>query len=261
MSKFFDLSGGQKALSVCLSVVLSLVVITAVTEAASTISTNISTEGTLSVTGASTLTGLVTSLNASTTLLSNVNTAYFGGSATTTITSAGWVGVGSSTPWGQFSVNPTALGTRVPEFVIGSSTQTRLIVTGGGDVGIGNTAPATKLEVTGTASSSAIVVGGGSSITSILKGTCNMIVSTTQAASTTAPYDCAVTGANSTDLVFAQIATTSTATNFGTTGFDLVGAGASTTAGYITFKVANNTGAVGTLPAVFASSTQYLIIR
>lgn len=264
MSKFFDLSGGQKTLSVFFSVVLSLVVITAVTEAASTISTNIQTDGTLSVTGVSTFTGLVTSLNASTTLLSNTGVAYFGGTATTTIGTAGFVGVGTSSPWGMLSVNPTALGSGIPEFVIGSSTATRVIVDGTGNVGIGNSGPTTKLEVTGTASSSAVVIGGGTTVTRMQKGTCDILISGPLAASTTTQWDCAVTGVQSGDTVFVQTPITNrtyeVAGGFATS-FSIVGANASTTAGYITFKIANNTGAASTTPAFFASSTQYLIVR
>ncbi|MBA3733088.1 tail fiber domain-containing protein [Patescibacteria group bacterium] len=59
------------------------------------------------------------------------------------------LGLGTSTPWGLLSVNPNAIGT-APEFVIGSSTSTHLIVTNGGNVGIGTTNPTAKLEVYGS---------------------------------------------------------------------------------------------------------------
>ena len=81
--------------AVGISTIVSVLFITGLVQAATTISTNISTDGTLSVTGASTLTGAVsavgkvTSGSASTTVLSVTNTAYFGGSATTTIGPAG----------------------------------------------------------------------------------------------------------------------------------------------------------------------------
>lgn len=60
-----------------------------IAQAATTISTNVSTGGTLSVTGASTLTGLTSMIQASSTRLSVFDTAYFGGSATSTFSSAG----------------------------------------------------------------------------------------------------------------------------------------------------------------------------
>ena len=72
-----------------LSVVISVLFITGLVQAVTTISTNISTDGTLSVGGQSTLGG-----QASTTRLSINETAYFGGTATTTfgIDGAGIIG-------------------------------------------------------------------------------------------------------------------------------------------------------------------------
>ncbi len=75
-------------------------------------------------------------------------------SALTIIGSSGNIGVGTSTPWGLFSINPNALGSNVPEFVIGSSSATHFIVGNGGNVGIGTTSPGAKLAITGTATSS-----------------------------------------------------------------------------------------------------------
>ncbi|OHB13696.1 MAG: hypothetical protein A3G05_02080 [Candidatus Zambryskibacteria bacterium RIFCSPLOWO2_12_FULL_45_14] len=39
------------------------------------------------------------------------------------------LGIGSTTPWGQFSINPNLIGAGVPAFVIGSSTATLLSIT------------------------------------------------------------------------------------------------------------------------------------
>ena len=78
-----------RIISVVLAVVFGVLVISLVVDAASTISTNIETGGTLSVTGASTLTGLTSMIQASSTRLSVFDTAYFGGSATTSIDSTG----------------------------------------------------------------------------------------------------------------------------------------------------------------------------
>lgn len=64
----------------------------------------------------------------------------------------GNVGVGTTSPWAQFSVNPNALGSGVPEFVIGSSTATHLIVDGGGRLGLATTSPWRTLSVVGTVS-------------------------------------------------------------------------------------------------------------
>ena len=60
-----------------------------IAQAATTISTNVSTDGTLAVTGASTLTGLTSMIQASSTRFSVHGTAYFGGTATSTFSSAG----------------------------------------------------------------------------------------------------------------------------------------------------------------------------
>ncbi len=100
------------------------------------------------------------------------NTLASGGTATTTFYSGGVVfsdgtkltqsaaaanffwdetnkrlGIGTSSPWAMLSINPNALGSGIPEFVIGSSSATRLIVTGAGNIGIGTTSPTRKLTV------------------------------------------------------------------------------------------------------------------
>lgn len=75
--------------SVVLSVVFGVLFVTLAANAVTTISTNIVTGGTLSVTGASTLTGLTSMVQASSTRFSVHDTAYFGGSATSTFSSAG----------------------------------------------------------------------------------------------------------------------------------------------------------------------------
>lgn len=83
-----------------------------IAQAATTISTNIVTEGTLSVTGASALTGLTSMVQASSTRLSVHGTAYFGGTATSTFSSAGaltLVGALSGTS-GAFSTTLAATG-------------------------------------------------------------------------------------------------------------------------------------------------------
>lgn len=64
--------------------------------------------------------------------------------------------VGTTTPFGLLSINPTAANTGAgPEFVIGSSTATHFIVTNQGNVGVGTTSPVSLLAVTGTTTVSA----------------------------------------------------------------------------------------------------------
>lgn len=91
-------------------------------------------------------------------------------------------------------------------------------------------------------------------IAKVLASTCSLIApSFTVAASTTVAMDCAVTGAVSGDKVIAQFAS-STAT-FG--GWQITGASASTTSGFITLNVYNAIGVSSLIPASLASSTTY----
>ncbi|MDB5204254.1 MAG: hypothetical protein JWP09_282 [Candidatus Taylorbacteria bacterium] len=76
---------------------------------------------------------------------------------------AGFVGVGSTTPWGQFSINPN--GITGPSFAIGSSTATQFIVTNGGYVGIGTSTPNNTLSVVGAGYFTTGLSVGGSNAT------------------------------------------------------------------------------------------------
>lgn len=99
----------------------------------------------------------------------------------------------------------------------------------------------------------------GTPLADVKAGTCSLIASSyTVAASSTVPMDCAIANVVSTDVPFAQFATSSTAT-FG--GWSIRGASASTTAGFITISVVNGTGASGVIPASIASSTKYFVMR
>lgn len=99
-----------KIVSVILAVVFGVLLISLVVNAASTISTNVQTDGTLSVTGASTLTGLTSMIQASSTRFSVHDKLYVGGSATTTINSSGDLLVVGSTTLQAFTFT-TATGT------------------------------------------------------------------------------------------------------------------------------------------------------
>lgn len=57
------------------------------------------------------------------------------------------LGIGTTTPWAQLSVNPNGL--TGPAFAIGSSTRTDFIVTNGGNTGVGISIPTSKLHVAG----------------------------------------------------------------------------------------------------------------
>lgn len=97
-----------------------------------------------------------------------------------------------------------------------------------------------------------------SSINNFGFSTCALISNAyTVTASSTLQMDCAVASAVTGDVVFAGFAT-STA-NGG--GWVVVGASASTTSGFITIRVRNDTGVTAVIPASIASSTNYLDIR
>lgn len=100
----------------------------------------------------------------------------------------------------------------------------------------------------------------GTDVSQLQKGTCSLIMpSFSLVASTSVTADCAITGVTSTDVVFAQFATTTANTNG--PGWLVVGANASTTAGFITLSISNLTGATAIIPASVASTTKYLILR
>ncbi|MCK9581665.1 MAG: hypothetical protein M0Q92_14635, partial [Methanoregula sp.] len=73
------------------------------------------------------------------------------------IQDGGNVGIGTSTPWGLLSINPS--GITGPAFVIGSSTATNFVVTNGGNVGIGTTTPWGKLAVENTGTGNSFIIG------------------------------------------------------------------------------------------------------
>ncbi|MDP1721599.1 MAG: hypothetical protein Q8L37_00150, partial [Candidatus Gottesmanbacteria bacterium] len=86
------------------------------------------------------------SLIASSTFATYASTTNFSSSGATWLaTNGGSVGIGTTSPWAQLSINPN--GILGPSFAIGSSTATNLIVTNGGQVGIGTAAPSRMLDI------------------------------------------------------------------------------------------------------------------
>ena len=122
-----------------LAVIVGVFAVVATVQAATTISTNISTGGTLDVTGLSSLG------QASSTMLS-ANTAYFGGTATTTISAAGVASFPSTI---SVSATSSLATTTVNRFlVVGSTTPQH----GRSDVLIDGTATTTlQLSTSGAA--------------------------------------------------------------------------------------------------------------
>ncbi|KND48325.1 MAG: hypothetical protein AB198_01235, partial [Parcubacteria bacterium C7867-003] len=77
------------------------------------------------------------------------------------ITSTGTVGIGTSTPWAQLSINPTSANGTAPAFAIGSSTATSFVVTNAGFVGLGTANPQNRLEVSSNDDTSTVGIYGG----------------------------------------------------------------------------------------------------
>ena len=112
------------------------------------------------------------------------------------------IGIGTTSPWALFSVNPDQVSGA--EFAVGSSTKTDLIVTNAGRVGVGSTTPFVALGITGTTTSSAGAIVGidGSPVNQIRFGTCTYnpgAVVTTSGLSTNCT---GATGVTPTDRVF-----------------------------------------------------------
>lgn len=106
----------------------------------------------------------------------------------------------------------------------------------------------------------AIKIGGasGSRVGPVIAKTCSLISANfTIAASTTVAMDCVVTGVVSGDLVFADLATSTIQGN----GWLIAQSSASSTAGFVTVQITNNTGTSKTLPASVASTTQVLVLH
>lgn len=114
--------------------------------------------------------------NARSITVGNSNTGFF-------TNFIGKVGLASTTPFGQLSVNPTSANGTAPSFVVGSSTGTTLIVTNAGQVGIGTASPTALFTVNGLASTTNLTISGlGNTSTSCLQSNNQGVVSTTNAA-------------------------------------------------------------------------------
>lgn len=130
-----------------------------------------------------------------------------------------------------------------------------LFLTGNGGKSAGGTFNTIKQEFNDgfiVNSGTATFGSSGSALTQIIKGTCNLVGGTI-AATSSAAADCAVTGVQSGDLVFATLATS-------TAGGVITGARASSTSGYITVRLLNLAGGAKDT-TFFGTSTAYVIIR
>lgn len=139
--------------------------------------------------------------------------------------------------------NALGAGTRFPNGISADTTAP----SGAGNI------RGTTLTLTGAST----LGSDGTAINELLYGTCSLIApSFTVAASTTVSMDCAVTGVASGAIVIGRFATSTVAGN----GWAIDGSSASTTAGFLTFRVTNWTGTSAIIPASLASSTQYIVI-
>lgn len=97
-----------------------------------------------------------------------------------------------------------------------------------------------------------------SNIAKILSGTCTILANTSIAATSTANFDCAITGVTPGDIVTVASQASSTLAS----QFVIKGVTASSTAGFVTFSMLNLTGAAAVPAATVGvgSSTQYQIV-
>jgi len=173
-----------------------------VAEAATTINSNINTGGTLSVTGVSTLTGAVTvgnnitvpaaygfdtagagALNIGTSTATSIEIADTGVLTTIqgtlnvdeAVTFDTTLGVtGATTFSSNFTLDNSAASTVTMTNGLNFDTNTLVIDPNSDRVGIGTAVPNTAFEVVGTASSTNLIIGGGTSISKHLSETTSL---------------------------------------------------------------------------------------
>ncbi|MEK7509244.1 MAG: hypothetical protein AAB605_00850, partial [Patescibacteria group bacterium] len=126
---------------------------------------------------APTTTLYVTNIQQASSTLLSANQAWIGGSATSTFTATGLLGVASSSPWGRLAVNPAAGDAN--QFVVGSSTQTSFVINPSGYVGIGTTSPYGLLSLFAASTSNALSLFNISSTTSNFATTTLFTISNT----------------------------------------------------------------------------------
>ena len=228
---------------------------------------NFATAGTLTVGGTASVTGLTTLVFASSTTQSLIGNLLVNGYATTTGLS------GNFATEGTLTVGTNGVGTDVTfytdsagEELLWDASENQLVLDGADgttafSITDGNFQVTDHSTLASTTATSFKVGQVGSQHSVILSGTCNILADSSITASTTGYADCVAAGVVAADKVFFTLATTSP---FGTVyGYQVRGANASSTTGYITFSITNFTGANG-IPgatALFGSSTQYWVVR
>jgi hypothetical protein len=156
-------------------------------------------------------------------ILFNVNNASFGSGTAAAITSAGFFGVGTTSPFGLFSINPNGIGT-APAFVIGSSTQTLFSVSNMGSTTLASTFGACSGSGALTTNSSGTIVCG--TVTAAGDGVGNWFTPTSygNATSTTIGFNAGLLSVGSTTINGnLNVIGNATTTNATTTTFAISG--------------------------------------
>ncbi len=118
---------------------------------------------------------------------------------------------------------------------------------------VGSSASVTQNKLT--------IGNSGTALGNVISTTCNLIgTDASQAASSTLPYDCAVTGVTSSFNAWAQLGT-STPRSGGGSYWEITSAKASTTAGYVTVLLYNGGAAATPSLSNIGSSTKIIAIQ
>jgi fibronectin-binding autotransporter adhesin len=116
----------------------------------------------LSGSAGTTTVALMPATNQTANILDIYNTA---GALSSVFTANGKFGLGSTSPWASFAINPIG-GQASNQFVVGSSTATNFLISNSGNVGIGTTSPSAYLAITGK--SGATVSSNGTDAADVL---------------------------------------------------------------------------------------------
>lgn len=183
MSKINPFSKSAGPVSIIISAVLSVLFVVTVVQAATTVGSNISTDGTVNVTG------LTTMGNASSTIFSVFNNAYFGGTATSSFSSTGALTLTTASSTGTVKFATINSDTGAISFGDENLTTTGAV----------NFATASS---TGLASLDSLKVSSvGDTIADIQYGTCTVTIGSITA-STTVMATCTATGVTTNHKVF-----------------------------------------------------------
>lgn len=137
-----------------------------------------------------------------------------------------------------------------------------VLVGGNQSVHLGGVTNYDTLSITGLTLGTQSTTTAASPVQTKMYGTSCTLIGTdiSHTASTTKPYDCAITGVTSSDKVMAIYASTTPIGAGNTLGWTVMGAKASTTAGYVTILLGNFTGASAAPSVTSVGSTTPVFI-